>query len=44
MASVIEKPNTIPSDPVYLLTIEQYRTMIRTGILTKDDAAELLNR
>src|SRR2546421_6492315 len=31
-----------PEEPVFLLTVEQYHTMIEAGVLTDDDPVELL--
>ena len=42
MAEVIEKPITVPTDPVLRLSVEQYHSMIQSGILTEDDSVELL--
>ena len=33
---------TVPTEPVWRITVEQYHEMIRTGILTEDDPVELL--
>ena len=35
-------PLTVPSEPVWRLSVEQYHQIIRAGILTKDDPIELL--
>lgn len=34
---------TIPTEPIWRLTVEQYHQMIATGILTADDRVELLD-
>ena len=33
---------TVPTEPVWRFTVEQYHEMIRAGILTEDDPVELL--
>lgn len=33
---------TVPSDPVWRLSVGQYQQMVRAGILTEDDPVELL--
>ncbi len=35
-------PLTVPPEPFWRLSVEQYRQIIRAGILTKDDPIELL--
>ncbi len=35
-------PLTVPPEPVWRLSVEQYHQIIRAGILTKDDPIELL--
>ena len=42
MAEVIENPTAVPPDPVLRLSVEQYHSMIQSGILTEDDSVELL--
>jgi Uma2 family endonuclease len=37
-----EKPLAVPTDPVWRLSVDQYHTMIDTGVLTDDDPVELL--
>lgn len=37
-----EKSPAVPTDYVWRLSVDQYHTMIRTGILTEDDPVELL--
>ena len=36
-------PATVPTEPVWRLTVQQYHDMIREGILTDDDPVELLD-
>jgi Uma2 family endonuclease len=40
--SMLEKSLTVPAEPIWRLTIEQYHQMIDDGILTEDDPVELL--
>jgi Uma2 family endonuclease len=40
--SLIEKSLTVPTYPIWRLTVEQYHEMIEAGILTEDDPVELL--
>jgi len=42
MIDALEKSQVIPNEPIWRLTVEQYHKMIQTGILTTDDAVELL--
>lgn len=37
------EPLAVPTEPVWRLTVEQYHQMIRSGILSDDDAIELLS-
>jgi len=37
------QPLAVPTEPVWRLTVEQYHQMIRSGILSDDDAIELLS-
>jgi Uma2 family endonuclease len=41
-SSLIEKSLTVPTYPIWRLTVEQYHEMIDAGILTDDDPVELL--
>jgi Uma2 family endonuclease len=38
----LEKSLVVPDDPIYRLSVEQYHTMIQSGILVEDDPLELL--
>jgi Uma2 family endonuclease len=38
----LERPPTVPTVPIWRLSVDQYHEMIRTGILTEDDPVELL--
>lgn len=40
--SPLEKSMTVPAEPIWRLSVEQYHLMIQSGILTEDDAVELL--
>lgn len=42
MIDSLEKSQIVPNEPIWRLTVEQYHEMIQTGILTTDDAVELL--
>src|SRR3954454_16855805 len=37
------RPPAVPTDPIWRLSVDQYHEMIRTGILTEDHPAELLD-
>ena len=36
------QPATVPTEPIWRLSVAQYHEMIRTGIVTEDDPVELL--
>jgi Uma2 family endonuclease len=40
--ATVEMPATVPTEPIFRLSVEQYHDMIRAGILTEDDPVELL--
>src|SRR5437762_1298817 len=43
MSAIPTQPPPAPSpEPVFRLSVEQYHTMIETGVLTDDDPVELL--
>lgn len=42
LPTMLEKSLTVPNDPIWRLTVEQYHQMIQDGILTEDDPVELL--
>lgn len=42
MVDSLEKSQVIPNEPIWRLSVEQYHEMIQRGILTADDAVELL--
>jgi len=42
LPTMLEKSLTVPNDPIWRLTVEQYHQMIQDGILTDDDPVELL--
>jgi hypothetical protein len=41
-AAKVRSEATVPTEPIWRLTVEQYHEMIRAGILTDDDPVELL--